>query len=60
MVRLRRLELPRVLPHNDLNVTRIPIPPQPQKYLTNLPMVLNDLTQLQTLLDRDWDRLLTH
>ena len=60
MVRLRRLELPRVLPHNDLNVTRIPIPPQPQKYLTNLPMVLNDLTQLQTLLDRDLDRLLTH
>ena len=60
MVRLRRLELPRVLPHNDLNVTRIPIPPQPQKYLTNLPMVSNDLTQLQTLLDRDLDRLLTH
>ncbi len=29
MVRSRRLELPRVLPHNDLNVTRIPIPPRP-------------------------------
>lgn len=28
MVRSRRLELPRVLPHNDLNVTRIPIPPR--------------------------------
>ena len=33
MVRSRRLELPRVLPHNDLNVTRIPIPPRPQKLL---------------------------
>ena len=60
MVRLRRLELPRVLPHNDLNVTRIPIPPQPQINISNLPMVLNDLTQLQTLPDRDLDRLLTH
>ena len=36
MVRSRRLELPRVLPHNDLNVTRIPIPPQPQKKLNQL------------------------
>ena len=29
MVRLRRLELPRVLPHSDLNAARLPIPPQP-------------------------------
>ncbi len=30
MVRLRRLELPRVLPHSDLNAARLPIPPQPR------------------------------
>ena len=29
MVRLRRLELPRVLPHSDLNAARLPVPPQP-------------------------------
>ena len=29
MVRLRRLELPRELPHSDLNAARLPIPPQP-------------------------------
>lgn len=30
MVRTRRLELPRVLPHSDLNAARLPIPPRPQ------------------------------
>ena len=30
MVRSRRLELPRVLPHSDLNAARLPIPPRPQ------------------------------
>ena len=40
MVRSRRLELPRVLPHNDLNVTRIPIPPRTHFIIkTNLPKV---------------------
>ncbi len=29
MVRPRRLELPRVLPHSDLNAARLPIPPRP-------------------------------
>ena len=29
MVRLRRLELPRVLSHSDLNAARLPVPPQP-------------------------------
>ncbi len=29
MVRSRRLELPRVLPHSDLNAARLPIPPRP-------------------------------
>ena len=29
MVRLRRLELPRELPHSDLNAARLPVPPQP-------------------------------
>ena len=29
LVRLRRLELPRVLPHSDLNAARLPVPPQP-------------------------------
>ena len=31
MVRPRRLELPRVLPHSDLNAARLPVPPRPQK-----------------------------
>ena len=31
MVRPRRLELPRVLPHSDLNAARLPIPPRPQR-----------------------------
>ena len=30
MVRLRRLELPRVLSHSDLNAARLPVPPRPQ------------------------------
>ena len=30
LVRPRRLELPRVLPHSDLNAARLPIPPRPQ------------------------------
>ena len=30
LVRSRRLELPRVLPHSDLNAARLPIPPRPQ------------------------------
>ena len=29
MVRSRRLELPRELPHSDLNAARLPIPPRP-------------------------------
>ena len=29
LVRSRRLELPRVLPHSDLNAARLPIPPRP-------------------------------
>jgi hypothetical protein len=29
LVRPRRLELPRVLPHSDLNAARLPIPPRP-------------------------------
>ena len=29
MVRPRRLELPRVLPHSDLNAARLPVPPRP-------------------------------
>ena len=35
MVRSRRLELPRVLPHSDLNAARLPIPPRPH-WLENL------------------------
>ena len=31
MVRPRRLELPRVLPHSDLNAARLPVPPRPHK-----------------------------
>jgi hypothetical protein len=31
LVRSRRLELPRELPHSDLNAARLPIPPRPQK-----------------------------
>ena len=30
LVRSRRLELPRVLPHSDLNAARLPIPPRPR------------------------------
>ena len=30
LVRPRRLELPRELPHSDLNAARLPIPPRPQ------------------------------
>ena len=30
LVRSRRLELPRELPHSDLNAARLPIPPRPQ------------------------------
>ena len=33
MVRLRRLELPRVLAHSDLNAARLPVPPQPHRDL---------------------------
>jgi hypothetical protein len=29
LVRSRRLELPRALAHNDLNVARLPVPPRP-------------------------------
>jgi hypothetical protein len=29
LVRSRRLELPRELPHSDLNAARLPIPPRP-------------------------------
>ncbi len=29
LVRPRRLELPRVLPHSDLNAARLPVPPRP-------------------------------
>src|SRR3972149_2673049 len=29
MVRSRRLELPRELPHSDLNAARLPVPPRP-------------------------------
>ena len=32
MVRPRRLELPRVLPHSDLNAARLPIPPRPHSH----------------------------
>ena len=31
MVRSRRLELPRELPHSDLNAARLPIPPRPHE-----------------------------
>ena len=31
MVRSRRLELPRELPHSDLNAARLPIPPRPRE-----------------------------
>ncbi len=33
LVRSRRLELPRVLPHSDLNAARLPIPPRPLEWL---------------------------
>ena len=35
LVRPRRLELPRVLPHSDLNAARLPIPPRPQLRLSH-------------------------
>lgn len=36
MVRPRRLELPRVLPHSDLNAARLPVPPRPHKVKTDI------------------------
>ena len=34
MVRSRRLELPRALAHNDLNVARLPVPPRPHSWVS--------------------------
>jgi len=36
MVRSRRLELPRELPHSDLNAARLPIPPRPHCLTLNM------------------------
>ena len=33
LVRLTRFELARILPHKSLNLTRLPIPPQPRAIL---------------------------
>ncbi len=43
MVRSRRLELPRVLPHSDLNAARLPIPPRPHIRLFPAPLSVEAL-----------------
>ena len=42
LVRSRRLELPRVLPHSDLNAARLPIPPRPHAPAWNFRLLASD------------------
>ena len=42
LVRSRRLELPRVLPHSDLNAARLPIPPRPHASAWNFRLLASD------------------